>query len=266
MIGKMIDELIPGFAEAVPDGKEVLVLRAGDWQLSPVWDEYAGTAASALLRNWFSRPLEFKLNTIPAWQWERGTTWEQKNQVGFPVVTLYSTINLPLVFAGLYCLKPESKPLLLWHGFSSSLWVKVWFSPRKSNAMTEPTDAFKVDGENLSFPLSPTVTVATGLDIVLVPGEDAACKPTHEAEDWSPRWRLPVSKVFECVAVEFLLHIGWFHVSVEGTDVVLIVGVGVGVVLSGSATHEVEMASTALISKALSPRVYSRKAAIIASG
>jgi hypothetical protein len=51
MIGKMIDELIPGFAEAVPDGKEVLVLRAGDWQLSPVWDEYAGTAASALLRN-----------------------------------------------------------------------------------------------------------------------------------------------------------------------------------------------------------------------
>jgi hypothetical protein len=50
--------------------------------------------------------------------------------------------------------------------------------------------------------------------------------------------------------------------------VVLIVGVGVGigVVLGGSVTHEVEMASTALISKALSPRVYRRKAAIIASG
>jgi hypothetical protein len=46
--------------------------------------------------------------------------------------------------------------------------------------------------------------------------------------------------------------------------VVLIVGVGV--VLDGSATHEVEMASTALMSKALNPRVYSRKAAIIASG
>jgi hypothetical protein len=75
--------------------------------------------------------------------------------------------------------------------------------------MTEPTDAFKVDGENLSFPPSPTVIVATGLDTdVLVPREDAACKPTHEVEDWSPRRRLPVSKICECVAVEFLLHIG----------------------------------------------------------
>jgi hypothetical protein len=45
--------------------------------------------------------------------------------------------------------------------------------------MTEPTDAFKVEGENLSFPLSPAVTVATGLDTdVLVPEEGAACKPT----------------------------------------------------------------------------------------
>ena len=50
--------------------------------------------------------------------------------------------------------------------------------------MIELTDAFKVNGENLSFPLSPTVTVATGLDTdVLVPREDAACKLTHEAED-----------------------------------------------------------------------------------
>jgi hypothetical protein len=51
MNGEIVDELTLGFAEAVPDGKEALVLRAGDWQLSPVWDEYAGTAASALLRN-----------------------------------------------------------------------------------------------------------------------------------------------------------------------------------------------------------------------
>jgi hypothetical protein len=50
--------------------------------------------------------------------------------------------------------------------------------------MTEPTDAFKVDDKNLSFLLSPRVTVATGLDTDgLVPREDAACKPTHEAED-----------------------------------------------------------------------------------
>jgi hypothetical protein len=68
------------------------------------------------------------------------------------------------------------------------------------------------------------------------------------------------------VAVEFLLHIGWVHVSVKGTDVVLIIGVGVGVVLGSSATQDVEMVSTALRSKALNLRVYSWKAAIIASG
>ena len=74
-------------------------------------------------------------------------------------MTLNSTTNLPLELAGLNWLNPVSILPFLRQGFCKLLCVSVWFCPRKSKAIIDPTEALSEAGENFSSPAIPTVTV-----------------------------------------------------------------------------------------------------------
>jgi hypothetical protein len=96
-------------------------------------------------------------------------------------VTLSSTINLPLDLAGLNWLNPVSILPFLRQGFCKVLCVSVWFRPRKSNAMIDPTEALSEAGENFNSPAIPTVTVAveTATPCTLVGPDAVVVLSTH---------------------------------------------------------------------------------------
>ena len=96
-------------------------------------------------------------------------------------MTLSSTTNLPLDLAGLNWLNPVSILPFLRQGFCKVLCVSVWFRPRKSNAMIDPTEALSEAGENFNSPAIPTVTVAveTATPCTLVGPDAVVVLSTH---------------------------------------------------------------------------------------